>query len=463
MAGYRVPGLALAVVESNAVVWLKGYGIAGPDGRKVTPQTPFFLGSVSKSFTAMAVMQMMEAGRLDLDAPVKQYIPWFSMKDGPGRSRGADRITLRQLLHHTSGIGQPAGQGALALNEERPDALERQVRSLASVPLAGEPGRAFQYANANYQIAGLAVQLVSGRSVEEVVMEGIFKPLGMAHSHASARAALADGLATGYRWWFGWPVAFPGQPVARGCFPSGFAISCAEDLGRYLIAQLNGGRLGEAVVLAPESVKLTHTAGLNHYGMGWFVREGGVIDHGGQLSCFGAHLYMDMKRQRGIALLVNVNRGEGCGHLYELAPAIARLLVGEKASLPPVDQGGRGSLLQLLGVCAGLGLWIAWSARRLWTWRNGTRPGPRGWRLGFFWTVPLLVESLAVAGLVSLVPVALPVAFLHSPDAMGLWLLAAGGAAGWGVARTLWVGALVARAARPPGRCSAGPAQSGPC
>ena len=98
----RVPGIAIAVVEGDKTVYLKGYGIADPSGRPATPQTPFLLGSTSKSFTALALLQLVEQGKLDLDAPVKKYLPWFSMRDGAAGRNASERITLRQLLHHTS-------------------------------------------------------------------------------------------------------------------------------------------------------------------------------------------------------------------------------------------------------------------------------------------------------------------------------------------------------------------------
>jgi CubicO group peptidase (beta-lactamase class C family) len=445
---YRIPGLALALVESNKVIYLKGYGIADPTGRPVTPQTPFYLASVTKSFTAMAVLQLVEAGRLELDVPVTNYIPWFSMKDGAAGNQAGDRITLRHLLHHTSGIAQPTGQTALAVNDDKPDALERQVRSFAQVPLNRQPGSLYEYANANYQIAGLAVQKVSGRSIENVFKEQIFKPLAMAHSHTDRAAARADGLATGYRWWFGCPVAFAQKPFPRGHFPSGFCISTAEDLASYLIAQMNSGRYQEAAVLSTKSLAVLHTPGQNSYGMGWYIGQDGIIEHGGQLECFGAHLYMDTKHQRAIALLFNVNRGEGCGHLYQLAPTIARLLAGEAVSRPPVDHGNRALLFKLLGALIGIGIWLGWSLRHYWKWASGIRPGPQGWKLWLWLAVPLLAECLCVTALVESVPVAISVAFLHSPDLMCLWLLAVLVTAGWCLMRTFWGIGLALRAGK---------------
>src|SRR3712207_667564 len=96
----RVPGIALAIVQGDRVVRLQSFGEADPSGRAVTPQTPFVIGSAAKSFTALAVMQLVEAGKLELDAPVQRYLPWFRVADPDASAR----ITVRHLLHHTSGI-----------------------------------------------------------------------------------------------------------------------------------------------------------------------------------------------------------------------------------------------------------------------------------------------------------------------------------------------------------------------
>jgi len=439
MAEYRIPGLAIAVVENDSIVLLKGYGVADPTGRKVTPQTPFFLGSVTKSFTAIAVLRLVETGRLDLDAPIIKYLPWFSMKNGTTKSHSSDRITLRQLLHHTSGIAQSTGQKALPINYDKPDALERQVRSFSSIALAHPPDSCYEYANANYQIAGLVVQVVSGRSIEDVINDEIFKPLKMRHSYTLPKFARADGLATGYRWWFGYPIAFLQQPFPRGCFPSGFCISSVEDLGHYLIAQMNNGYYQGNSILSPKYVSTMHEPGLNNYAMGWNVGQNGEIEHGGHLECFGAHLYIDSKNKRGIALLINVNRGAGCGHVYQIAPTIAKLLSGESVFVPPVDKGNRNNLLQLFGVFIVIIIWLSWSFCKLKKWSKAEKLGLTGIKLKLFLLIPLVIEGLIVVVLFKVIPTYISVAFLHSPDIMIFWILILCTLIGWSVIRTFWL------------------------
>lgn len=193
MRAARIPGLALGVVRGDQVVYLKGYGVAGLDGGTVTPQTPFILGSTSKSITALAVMQLVEAGRINLDAPVTTYLPWFRTADAAVSAR----ITVRNLLYQNSGLPVDVGRAGFVEEDQSDTALERGVRRLAGVRLSNPPGQTYEYANENYSILGLIVQAVSGRSYEEYIQSAIFAPLDMRHSAASSSHPATSGLATG--------------------------------------------------------------------------------------------------------------------------------------------------------------------------------------------------------------------------------------------------------------------------
>jgi CubicO group peptidase (beta-lactamase class C family) len=142
----RLPGLAMAVVKGDRIIHLRGYGVADPAGRPVTPQTPFIIGSLTKSFTALAIMQMVEAGKLELDAPVRHYIPWFRLSD----LQASAHITPRHLLNHTSGISRYVGRQLLA--GKGGATIEQRVRELRTVALTKPVGSTFQYSNVNYLI-----------------------------------------------------------------------------------------------------------------------------------------------------------------------------------------------------------------------------------------------------------------------------------------------------------------------
>ena len=167
----------------------------------MTPQTPFVIGSITKPFTALGITQLVEAGKIELDAPVQRYLPWFRVAD-PSASK---LITVRELLYQTSGISQASTLETWDWDNDDA-AIERHVRLLAHAALLGPPGKTFAYANANYTTLGVIIQAVSGESYEDYVRAHIFAPLDMRHSYLSQEEAEHHGLATGHRWLFGFPV-----------------------------------------------------------------------------------------------------------------------------------------------------------------------------------------------------------------------------------------------------------------
>jgi CubicO group peptidase (beta-lactamase class C family) len=127
----RIPGASLAIVEGDELVHLRGFGLAAPGGAAPSPQTPFFIGSLTKSITALAVMQLAEAGKVNLDAPVQQYLPWFRVAD----PQASAQISVRHLLNQTSGFSESSGRIPLSDFDQSPGATERQVRALSTLAL----------------------------------------------------------------------------------------------------------------------------------------------------------------------------------------------------------------------------------------------------------------------------------------------------------------------------------------
>lgn len=299
--GARIPGVALGIVRGGQIVHLAGFGAAGPSKQPVTPQTPFLIGSLSKPFTALAAMQLVEAGKLELDAPVQAYLPWFRVADAAASAQ----ITVRHLLHHTSGI--PNGAGLAPLLEEEGITIEEQVRKMAGVRLDRPVGASFEYSNANYIVLGLIVQVVSGQSYADYVRQHIFAPLEMRHSYTSQAEAQAHGMATGYRWWFGFPAAAD-LPFPQSALPAGYLISSAEDMARFLAANLTGG----ASVLSPAGIaemqRPAVAAGGDSYGMGWIVSTLGgapIVFHEGSTANFYAAAIMAPEQGWGVIVLTN--------------------------------------------------------------------------------------------------------------------------------------------------------------
>jgi CubicO group peptidase (beta-lactamase class C family) len=303
MRADHIPGVALAIVQGDQIVYLKGYGRADQSGRRVTPQTPFLIGSITKTFTALAVMQLVEAGRVDLDAPVQRYLPWFRVAD----PKASARITVRMLIEQTSGLPQlPTFVTWTWPND--PDILERHVRLMANTNLVFPPGQGFAYSNANYVTQGVIVQAVSGQTYEDYIRQHIFAPLDMQHSYVSQQEAMRDGMASGYRWWFGYPVPVT-LPYKRSNLPAGFAISSAEDMAHYLIAQLNGGRYRTRTVLSPAGIaSMQAEPPPGTYGLGWeSVRIEGrrLINFDGATGNFQASVFIDPESRVGVFVAAN--------------------------------------------------------------------------------------------------------------------------------------------------------------
>ncbi|HML48005.1 MAG TPA: serine hydrolase domain-containing protein, partial [Clostridia bacterium] len=194
MADCRIPGFSLGIVRDGELLYMKGYGRADDTGRAVTPQTPFLIGSVSKSITAMAVMQLVEAGRIGLDDPVQTYLPGFALAD----ERASGAITVRMLLNHTSGIPEQAEFQVATLRGDD-ETMGELIAKFKAIRPIGQPGARFAYGNANYIILGALIEQVSGMTYDAYIRQYIFEPLEMRHSYASAVDAAKDGLATGYR------------------------------------------------------------------------------------------------------------------------------------------------------------------------------------------------------------------------------------------------------------------------
>jgi CubicO group peptidase (beta-lactamase class C family) len=309
MQTMRLPGLALGIVHGDQIVHLHGFGEADQSGRAVTAQTPFVIGSMTKSFTALAIMQLVEAGKVQLDVPVQRYLPWFRVADPTASSR----ITVRNLLNQTSGIPTSAG---VAFLTEPPGTLERQVRDLSKVALTQPVGKTFQYSNSNYATLGLIIEAASGQAYGTYVQQHILAPLQMSHSFVTEQDARRGGLAQGYHWLFGYP--FPvNEPYRLDMLPAGWLSSTTEDMSHYLIAQLNGGHYGSVTVLSPAGIATLHAPAAvmmpgAMYGMGWVyqsAKDSGagvpLIWHNGETLSFHADMFIEQQGQWGAVMLTN--------------------------------------------------------------------------------------------------------------------------------------------------------------
>lgn len=322
----RLPGLSVAVVYDHQVIYATGLGCAAP-GRAVTSQTPFLLGSLSKSFTALAVMQLVERGEVELDDSVRCYIPWF-LASSP---QVAD-ITVRHLLTHTSGLSRYGGRELLAGRGDK--SVEQSVRALSGVELVHTPGVKFEYSNSNYLVLACLIEMVSGFSYPAYIQRFIFARLSM---HDSAAAPLVLSLAQGHRWWFGWPVPF-NAPYLFDAQAAAFLSSSASDMARWLLLHLSDGSLDGVRVLSSAAMEILHAPSVftkrrgSRAAMGWRVESLGdewILRHGGEVSNFRADMLLVPGRGLGVVVLQNVNNGLVAQlGLDQVAANVMRLLLG---------------------------------------------------------------------------------------------------------------------------------------
>jgi CubicO group peptidase (beta-lactamase class C family) len=340
MRRLKIPGASLAIVEDDKIVHLRGFGKARPGGEAPTPQTPFFIGSLTKSLTALAVMQLVEAGKVELDETVQRYLPWFRVAD----PQASAQMTVRHLLNQTSGLPMMLGMADLANLDSRPDAAEHQMRALSTLKLTRPVGSRFEYANANYNVLGLIIETASGESYSNYVQRHIFDPLDMSHSYSSQAEAKQNGLAMGHRYWFGHPFPATTLAIPPGSLPSGQLISSAEDMAHYLIAHLNGGCYGDAKILSPAGIDEMHRPAaeinemgmsLGYYGMGWINQGTGekrIVWHSGIVPDFGAFMALAPEQKKGFVLLFNANHAMMKMTFDEMGIGAAQRLAGE---MPP--------------------------------------------------------------------------------------------------------------------------------
>ena len=377
------PGLAYAIVKDGVIhADARGEMLIG-SGRKVTPDTPFVLGSISKSFTAMAVMQLVEAGKVDLDTGISQYLHVFS-------SRPSGAITIRQLLSHTSGYSTLQGNQPAIDRPQSKDALSRQVERIAQWTSAYKPGAKWEYSNANYQILGALIEVVSGRDYASYIETKILEPIGMKHSFV-ADGQRHDEMATGHRPWFGTKRPIEGSTTDRATAPQGGVIASARDLALYLAVMMNGK---DDVISAKAKATMMHAASVASpfYGLGWFVdTEKGTVFHSGSTPGIETLATMVPAAKKGIVVLVNAGSGIGFGETTELRNGIS-------ARALSLDYAGEGSRWQQKALFVGLALLpLVFLSSMIWGWVHRDALRAKSGAIGLFSLWFPLLTTLVMA------------------------------------------------------------------
>ena len=301
-----IAGATISVVADGRVIFAKGYGFADMRTRRpvVADQTLFRPGAVSELFTATAVMQLVQAGKLDLDRDINGYLDFkIPEKLGP--------ITLRNLMTNTPGFETTMAGGLVESPSDFVPYREYLVRHLPAEIFP--PGRVVAYSNYGAMLAGYVVQSVSGEPFEEYIARHILQPLGMTHStfDQPLPATLAKNLSQGYiKASDDNPLPYEGSEIA----PAGALSSTAVDMAHFMIAQLEGGSYNGASIMSPATTQLMHTPqsrmapGMNGFDLGFYQENRNglrIIGYGDDTFDFDSDLHLLLDKDVGFFIALN--------------------------------------------------------------------------------------------------------------------------------------------------------------
>jgi CubicO group peptidase (beta-lactamase class C family) len=290
-----------------------GFGVTSVENPlPVTPETLFQVGSISKTFTATALMMLLEAGKVDLDTPIRAYLPDFRLS----AEDVAARVTIKHLLTHTGGwLGDYFNDFGFG-----DDAQARMLSEIAKLPQLTPLGDVWSYCNTGFNIAGRIIEVMTGQSYEAAITEMILEPLEMTLTFFFPQDVMTHRFAVGHEIHNRAAQVARPWPIGRAGHPVGGVVSTVIDLLQYARFHMGGG----SGLLKPESIKLMQTpivpgSGLDVFGLSWFITPIGdtpVLRHGGATHGFTADFTLVPSRQFAITTLTNSAEGSAlCGEL----------------------------------------------------------------------------------------------------------------------------------------------------
>lgn len=331
---YKVPGASIAIIQNNEVFYTKSWGITGESEEQVTTETPFTIGSISKSLTGLAIMKLIDENMMELDDPVQKHIPWFELED----KQEVAQITIKHLLTQSSGFSTYTG---LSISDKESldfDSIKNSVGSLSKVNLTALPGEKHQYSNANFLILGALIEEVTDQTYAEYMEQNVFKPLGMNRAAADYETAYEKGYLSGYQSWFGLPLK-SSVTYDNGGAPYGYITASVEDLVQY-IKFISGKDFNDFLSNHFMNQYLTpyiQTGENRYYGLGIRISnpdsQDKMIWHSGSTPDSHAEMFYIPSTDWGGVILTNKNNQLEEEGLYYLKTGIINILNGEQ----PVD------------------------------------------------------------------------------------------------------------------------------
>ncbi|MBE3072728.1 MAG: beta-lactamase family protein [Acidobacteria bacterium] len=327
MARQDIPAVSIAVAVDGIVRWSNGYGMADLENFvPATASTMYRVASVTKPITATAVMQLVEAGKLDLDAPIQRYVPTFPEKPWP--------ITLRHLLSHVSGIR--AYKGSEQSSTKYYATLTEGLELFKDDPLLHQPGTKYSYSTYNYNLLGIAVEAASGVPFYSYIRDHILKPAGADHVVVDEVAAIIPNRAEGYVKSTNGELRNSLLADTSYKIPAGGLCAPVVDLAKFAIA------FQSAKLVKPETVRQMWTVhpatdrtplpgNRLGYGIGWMMRMDGSdveIYHTGNQQRVSNLLYLEPRRRVIVVLFTNLENSR----ILQLARDVSTIVLGSATS-----------------------------------------------------------------------------------------------------------------------------------
>jgi len=310
MQEHRVPGVAIGV-HRDGEEWIAGFGVTNVEHPlPVDADTLFQVGSTTKTLTALAVMRLVEQGRLQLDVPIRSYLPDLEL----ATRELSERVTLEHLLSHSAGFDgdmlEDFGPGD--------DALARAVERMRELPSVTPLGRVWNYSNAGFALAGRVMEAVTGQSYERSLKDLVLEPLGMDHSFFFAADAITHTVAMGHKVTAAGPTVHRPWQLPRAINPAGGLISSVRDQLRYARFHLGDGRatdgsqvLSASTLLEMRRPRIEAGGGRAAFGgLGWLIqRTPGVLAHGGSTLGQESSFVIVPEQEFAVTVLTNADRG----------------------------------------------------------------------------------------------------------------------------------------------------------
>ncbi|HVG19313.1 MAG TPA: serine hydrolase domain-containing protein [Blastocatellia bacterium] len=301
MSRQNIPALSVAIVADRKLRWSNGYGLADLENYiPAKSATVYRLGSISKTITAIAVMQLAERGRLDLDAPVQKYCPAFPQKQWP--------TTARQLLGHLAGVRHYKSEAEF-LSTRHYNSVVEGLDMFKDDPLLHEPGTKYSYTTHGYSILGCAVEGASGMKFADYVRENVFKPAGMDTMRVDDVFEIIPNRAQGYFKNQGGQLRNSTLADTSYKIPGGGFCSTVIDLARFAIAVQEGALVKQQTLDQMWTRQKTRDGKETSYGLGWGLSDrSGLkeVQHGGAQQRVTTNLYMIPEKGLAVVLMANV-------------------------------------------------------------------------------------------------------------------------------------------------------------